>query len=73
MSGSGKTRLLNSLAHRVAAAGAETSGQIIANGLKASLSIVRDLSAYVEQEDALIGSVTVRETVTFAARFGLPR
>lgn len=72
-SGSGKTTLLNSLAHRVAAAGAETTGQIMANGQKSTLSMIRDLSAYVEQEDALIGSVTVRETVTFAARLALPR
>lgn len=72
-SGSGKTTLLNSLAHKVAAAGAETSGKIMANGQGATVSMVRDLSAYVEQEDALIGSITVRETVTFAARLSLPR
>ncbi|MBE3050449.1 ATP-binding cassette domain-containing protein [Candidatus Bathyarchaeota archaeon] len=72
-SGSGKTTLLNALAHRVAAAGAETSGQILANGQRATVSMVRDLSAYVEQEDALIGSITVRESVTFAARLALPR
>lgn len=72
-SGSGKTTLLNALAHRVAAAGATTTGKIMANGQESSLSMIRDLSAYVEQEDALIGSVTVRETVTFAARLSLPR
>lgn len=72
-SGSGKTTLLNSLAHRVAAAGAETTGQILTNGQKTTLSMIRDLSAYVEQEDAMIGSITVRETVTFAARLALPR
>lgn len=32
----------------------------------------RRLSAYVEQEDALIGSLTVRETLKFAARLSLP-
>lgn len=72
-SGSGKTTLLNSLAHRVAAAGAETTGRIMANGQATTLGMVRDLSAYVEQEDALIGSITVRETVMFAARLALPR
>ncbi|PKS04912.1 hypothetical protein jhhlp_008277 [Lomentospora prolificans] len=71
-SGSGKTTLLNALAHRIAAAGAETTGQIIVNGQKANLNMIRGLSAYVEQEDALIGSVTVRETMIFAARLALP-
>ncbi|KAH2978228.1 hypothetical protein KXW58_004931 [Aspergillus fumigatus] len=71
-SGSGKTTLLNALAHRVAAAGATTTGDIQANGQKLSLQLIRDLSSYVEQEDALIGSLTVRETMIFAARLALP-
>ncbi|OKP11019.1 ABC transporter G family member 1 [Penicillium subrubescens] len=57
-SGSGKTTLLNALAHRVAAAGAITTGDISANGQKLTLQLVRDLSGYVEQGDALIGSLT---------------
>ena len=32
----------------------------------------RRISAYVEQEDALVGSLTVRETLNFAARLSLP-
>lgn len=72
-SGSGKTTLLNALAHRVAAAGATTTGDICANGQKLTLQLVRDLSGYVEQDDALIGSLTVRETMIFAARLALPR
>ncbi|EGR44131.1 uncharacterized protein TRIREDRAFT_82626 [Trichoderma reesei QM6a] len=71
-SGSGKTTLLNALAHRAAAANATTAGNILVNGHTASLQEIRDLSAYVEQEDALIGSLTVRETVVFAARLSLP-
>lgn len=72
-SGSGKTTLLNALAHRVAAAGATTTGDILVNGQKVSLQTLRDLSSYVEQEDALIGSLTVRETMMFGARLSLPR
>jgi ABC-type multidrug transport system ATPase subunit len=72
-SGSGKTTLLNTLAHRVAAAGASTSGTVSVNGLDADTSMIRHLSSYVEQEDALIGSITVRETVAFAAKLSLPR
>jgi ABC-type lipoprotein export system ATPase subunit len=72
-SGSGKTTLLNTLAHRVAAAGATTTGRVMVNGQTSDRSMVRNLSAYVEQEDALIGSITVRETMAFAARLSLPR
>lgn len=72
-SGSGKTTLLNALAHRVAAAGAHTTGQILTNGQKSNMTMIRDLSAYVEQDDALIGSITVKETMMFAARLSLPR
>jgi ABC-type multidrug transport system ATPase subunit len=31
------------------------------------------MSAYVEQEDNLIGSMTAKETVKFAAQLALPR
>lgn len=72
-SGSGKTTLLNTLAHRAAAAGATTHGDILANGQVVNWQHLRHLSAYVEQEDALIGSLTVRETMDFAARLALPR
>lgn len=72
-SGSGKTTLLNTLARRTAAAGATTTGSVMADATEATPSLVRGLSAYVEQEDALIGSITVRETVVFAARLALPR
>jgi ABC-type multidrug transport system ATPase subunit len=71
-SGSGKTTLLNTLAHRAAAAGATTRGDILTNGQPIDWSQLRHLSAYVEQEDALIGSLTVRETMDFAARLALP-
>jgi ABC-type multidrug transport system ATPase subunit len=72
-SGSGKTTLLNTLAHRAAAAGATTHGDILTNGQVINWQNLRHLSAYVEQEDALIGSLTVRETMNFAARLALPR
>lgn len=72
-SGSGKTTLLNTLAHRKPAAGASASGDILINGQPVNKTTMRNLSAYVEQEDALIGSLTVRETLIFAARLALPR
>lgn len=71
-SGSGKTTLLNALAHRQAAARSTTTGEIFANGQKMNLQKMRDLSTYVEQEDALIGSLTVRETMRVAVGLALP-
>lgn len=71
-SGSGKTTLLNALAHRQAQ-GMHQSGTIMINGAKASKAILRPISSYVEQEDALIGSLTVQETMSFAARLSLPK
>ncbi|GAD98658.1 ATP-binding cassette transporter, putative [Paecilomyces variotii No. 5] len=71
-SGSGKTTLLNSIAHRKAAAGATTTGLRLANGQSIGVSEIRELSSYVEQDDALIGSLTVHETMQFAAKLALP-
>ena len=65
----GKTTLLNVLAHR-ATPGAELEGSTYVNGAVPNLTAFRDLSCYVEQEDALIGSLTVRETIYFAAKLG---
>jgi ABC-type multidrug transport system ATPase subunit len=70
-SGSGKTTLLNALANRVAANSTQVVGDILVNGRRATRADLRQISSYVEQEDALIGSLTVRETMDFAARLSL--
>ena len=72
-SGSGKTTLLNVLAQRTASAKARTEGDVMVNGNRTRWEQLRHISSYVEQEDALIGSLTVRETMHFAARLALPR
>ena len=72
-SGSGKTTLLNVLANRSAASRAKTYGIISLNRVEASAAMLQSVSSYVEQEDALIGSLTIRETLDFAARLSLPR
>ena len=72
-SGSGKSTLLNVLAHRTAAMKASVQSGIYINGAPADPRTFRKISAYVEQEDALVGSLTVRETLDFAARLSLPK
>ena len=72
-SGSGKTTLLNVLAHRNASFQAGISGTVEVNGVKAAVDAFQAISSYVEQEDSLIGSLTVRETLDFAARLALAR
>ncbi len=67
-SGSGKTTLLNVLARREAATGATIQGSALVNGMSPSPASFRRLSSFVEQDDAVIGSLTVKETLSFAAR-----
>ncbi|KAH7087628.1 ATP-binding cassette transporter-like protein [Paraphoma chrysanthemicola] len=71
-SGSGKTTLLNVLAHRAAVPKATVKQELYINGAATDLASFRKLSSYVEQEDALVGSLTVRETLYFAAQLALP-
>ena len=66
-SGCGKTTLLNVLARRESA-GAKVEGLHLVNGTDPSLAAFQKLSSYVEQDDAVIGSLTVRETLNFASR-----
>ncbi|OJJ31565.1 hypothetical protein ASPWEDRAFT_118735 [Aspergillus wentii DTO 134E9] len=72
-SGCGKTTLLNVLARRAAASGARESGECYVNGGNMNTDAFERITSYVEQEDALIGSLTVRETLKFAADLSLPR
>jgi len=68
-SGSGKTSMLNALSHRLKGARLERSGNILYNG-NPKLSSVR--SAYVMQQDVLLSTLTVRETLAYAAELRLP-
>ena len=71
-SGSGKTTLLNVLSHRQSVSSLEVSARVTVNGSCISRQSLQNVSSYVEQEDALIGSLIVWETLTFAARLSLP-
>lgn len=74
-SGSGKTTLLQTLARRTGSGAGHRhcEGRILLDGSEVSESTFRQLSTFVEQEDALIGSLTTRETLDFAARLSFPR
>jgi ABC-type multidrug transport system ATPase subunit len=52
-SGSGKTTLLNHLASRPTHA-LSTSGTVLLNGSPPSLSTLRSITRFVEQEDSLV-------------------
>lgn len=68
-SGSGKTSLLNLMAGRVSLSRAKVSGTTTFNG-NTNIESVR--SAYVMQEDVLIPTLTVRETLQYSADLRLP-
>ncbi|KKA23479.1 ABC efflux transporter [Rasamsonia emersonii CBS 393.64] len=68
-SGSGKTSLLNMMAGRMESARLKVSGSTTFNG-DPNMSHVR--SAYVMQQDVLIPTLTVRETLQYSADLRLP-
>ncbi|EEA26863.1 ABC transporter, putative [Talaromyces marneffei ATCC 18224] len=70
-SGCGKTTLLNLLARRNPTAKAKVSGQVLVGGSDIDTTLFQHISSYVEQEDTLIGSLTVEETLKFSAELSL--
>ncbi|KAK0722966.1 P-loop containing nucleoside triphosphate hydrolase protein [Lasiosphaeria miniovina] len=66
-SGCGKTTLLNVLASRPTGA-LKVESTVLVNGVGPSRAAFREMSRFVEQDDALIGALTVRETLNFASR-----
>ncbi|XP_073054912.1 ABC transporter G family member 12-like [Primulina eburnea] len=70
-SGSGKSTFLDSLAGRLSA-NLVTTGNVYINGSKRRTHDYGIL-AYVTQEDTFLGTLTVRETITYSALLRLPR
>ncbi|XP_015875735.2 ABC transporter G family member 12 [Ziziphus jujuba] len=68
-SGSGKSTLLDSLAGRLSR-NVVMTGNILFNGSKKRLDY--GSVAYVTQEDVLLGTLTVRETIKYSAQLRLP-
>ncbi|GJP48788.1 hypothetical protein CLOM_g8069 [Closterium sp. NIES-68] len=70
-SGAGKTTLLNILACRIASG--RRAGEVELDGLPVRSGMMRRASAYVMQDDLMFPSLTVRETLMFAAELRLPQ
>lgn len=75
-SGSGKTSLLNSIARRLHGSTNtqyRIGGQMLYNGAVPSENVIRSVTSFVTQDDdALMPSLTVRESLRFAAGLRLP-
>lgn len=76
-SGSGKTTLLNSMAGRLrddVSTRYKKYGSMTINGLAPSDDVVHAICSFVTQDDdALLASLTVRETLRYAAGLRLPK
>jgi ABC-type multidrug transport system ATPase subunit len=70
-SGCGKTSFLTALAGR--AYYGKITGQVKINGVEQPISKFRTVAGFVPQEDIMIRTLTVRQTLTFSARMRLPR
>ncbi|KJH52207.1 ABC transporter, ATP-binding protein [Dictyocaulus viviparus] len=69
-SGAGKTTLMNTLLHRNLS-GLDVDGEILVNGQNIGNGVT-SVSAYVQQEDLFVGTLTVREHLMIQAKMKLP-
>ena len=68
-SGSGKTTLLNTLTSRSNSPRLSMNGDVRVNGVNVGRGI-RNISAYVQQDDLFIATMTVREHLSFRVNLG---
>lgn len=71
-SGAGKTTLLNALTFR-SGCGVIASGVMAANGRRVSSTILTSRTAYVQQDDLFVGTLTVKEHLLFQAMVRMDR
>ncbi|XP_053998040.1 protein white-like [Hylaeus anthracinus] len=71
-SGAGKTTLLNALTFR-SGTGVTVSGLMAANGQRVSSTILTSRTAYVQQDDLFLGTLTVKEHLLFQAMVRMDR
>lgn len=70
-SGAGKSSLLDILAKKHKRG--VTTGKILINGMSPTRRQFKRITGFVDQDDSLMGTLTVRETLTYAALMRLPR
>ncbi|KAK9453325.1 hypothetical protein V1511DRAFT_505391 [Dipodascopsis uninucleata] len=70
-SGAGKTSLLDILAHKQKEG--SVSGDILVNGFKVTEAQFKTITGFVDQEDALMPTLTVYETILNSALLRLPK
>ncbi|GAA5809512.1 hypothetical protein MFLAVUS_002921 [Mucor flavus] len=70
-SGAGKSSLLDILAKKHKRG--VTSGKVLINGMSPTRQQFKKITGFVDQDDSLMGTLTVRETLTYAALMRLPR
>lgn len=70
-SGAGKSTFLDILARK--SKRGSVGGEVLVNGRKVSSSEYRRVVGFVDQEDTLMGTLTVYETVLYSALLRLPR
>ena len=66
-SGAGKSTMLNALTLRNLS-GLDVQGEVKANGVPITPTMVTSLSAYIQQDDMFIGILTVKEQLEFQAK-----
>lgn len=71
-SGCGKTTLLDFLAGRISKSSGTSTGDVLVNGAPRSMKTFHHIAKYVPQEDLLVGTMSVKETLMFAADLTLP-
>ncbi len=72
-SGSGKTTLLSTLSCRLDAKVMDIEGDLRMNGKTYSTHLLKEMSAYVMQDDLLHPDLTVGETLYYASYLRLPK
>ena len=70
--GAGKTTLLNFLSDKDVSKNLKKTGQILVNGVDRKSINFAKFCAYVQQDDVLFQTLTVKECLTFAAKLKLP-
>lgn len=71
-SGAGKTTLLNALTFH-SCRGITVSGLMAANGRRVTPSVLTSRTAYVQQDDLFVGTLTVNEHLLFQAMVRMDR